>query len=203
MRPTAHHWIVWSCMLHLTDLRSDLSSPPMVKVLVLGWLTDPRSLCMLLYHAHPLPLKPLWALIFTLWTLSCTPLQWKKNMVSSTVPRGEPCEAPNSGRGDQGELEGGWGYCMLAQIIKRRKVFWMFFSLFCFRFLPPLYPHCNLLHCCALCSMEFRSTSWNPGKAVSSWCAFVLGRARCSQPRLSAQESRRLARLLHSDSMPE
>lgn len=161
-KPTAgtdyHDTQLISCMLRLTDLRS------------VNW----PQIFVCFFTMRTLFLLNLWSLNFTLelfpaplcsekihgifhssqrWTLWGTEL-WKRR---------------------SGGVRGGWGYCMLAQIIKRRKVFEVFFSFF-FRFLPPLYPHCNLLHCCALCSMEFRSTSWNPGKAVSSWCAFVLGR---------------------------
>lgn len=56
----------------------------------------------------------------------------------------------------------------------------------------------------SLRSQQFLCVSWNPGNAASSrcWCALVQD-PMVWGARLSSQEGRRLARPLHSDSLPE
>lgn len=53
-------------------------------------------------------------------------------------------------------------------------------------------------------SLQFLRISWNPGNAASSQCCCALVQDLLVWgARLSSQESRRLATLLHSDSLPE
>lgn len=69
------------------------------------------------------------------------------------------------------------------------------------------FPFVFLFSVCSLRPLQFLCVSWNPGNVASSQCCCVLDQEllvlEWGGARLSSQERRRLARPLHSDSLPE